>query len=95
MVGIKDYGPEPVRKDLGTILVLLAVCPFGFLMWVGLFFTFQWSVLAAWDVAVGVLHKPTIAATAPSVLPSSAAVARGAAFVSDVPAPLAELRRGS
>jgi hypothetical protein len=63
MEAIKDYGPEPVRRDLGTLLVLVGICPFGFLMWMGLFFAVQWGVLGAWNFAVGILPNPTIAAT--------------------------------
>lgn len=49
-----DYGPEPVRRDLGTLLVLLAAFPFGILMWVGLFFAIARAMLAAWSVAVAI-----------------------------------------
>jgi hypothetical protein len=64
MEATENYGPEPVRRDVGTLLFLVAICPFGFLMWVSLFFAIQWGVLEAWDLAVGILPKTTIAATA-------------------------------
>jgi hypothetical protein len=50
-----DYGAEPVRKDLGLLLVLFAALPFGILMWWGLFFAIEQSVLAAWEAVVTVV----------------------------------------
>ena len=64
MEASKDYGPEPVRKDLGMLLVLAAVCPFGILMWAFLFSALQWTVVGVWDLAVGVVaHHPAFTAT--------------------------------
>jgi hypothetical protein len=34
MEASKDHGGEPAGKDLGAMLLLVAVCPFGLLMWV-------------------------------------------------------------
>jgi hypothetical protein len=64
MEATQYYGPEPVRRDVGTLLLLVAICPFGFLMWMGLFLAIQWGVSEAWDLAVGILPRTTIAATA-------------------------------
>lgn len=61
---IKDYGPEPVRRDLGILVVLVTICPLGFLMWVGLLSAVRWSLLAAWGVAVGTLSNAALTATA-------------------------------
>ena len=46
------YGDEPVRGDLRLLLLLVALSSFGLLMWVGLFLAVQWSLLAAWTVAI-------------------------------------------
>jgi hypothetical protein len=49
-----DFGPEPVGRDWDTLLVLLAACPFGILMWAGLLFAIARAMLAAWSVAVAI-----------------------------------------
>jgi hypothetical protein len=45
-------GREPIRGELRPLLLLVALSPFGLLMWVGLFLALRWSVLVAW-AAVG------------------------------------------
>jgi len=76
MEASKDYGDEPVGKDLGVMLFLVVACPFGLLSWIGLFSAIRWSVLAVWSVAVGMLPNPVTIATT-------------AAIPSDVPVPVA------
>jgi hypothetical protein len=70
-----DYGPEPIRKDTGILLFLVAACPFGLLMWSGLAIVIQWTVLAAWAALVGLVAvaNPIVTATDPA-LPSLAPV---------------------
>jgi hypothetical protein len=70
----KDHGGEPAAKDLGVLLFLVAACPFGLLMWVALFSTIRWSVLAILGVAVGLLPHPVSIATGPAI-PALAPVA--------------------
>ena len=52
MPAIQDYGAEPIRKDLGLILLIASLCPIGFLIWFELFLGIHWFVSAAWAVAV-------------------------------------------
>ena len=52
MEAIKDYGDQPSSKDFGTLMLLAAMCPLGLLVWVGLFMTIHWSLLAAWTAAI-------------------------------------------
>ncbi len=54
MPAIQDYGAEPIRKDLGLMLLIASLCPFGFVIWFGLFLGIHWFVSAAWAVAVAV-----------------------------------------
>jgi hypothetical protein len=73
MEDAKDYGGEPVRKDLGALLLLVAACPFGLLMWAALFSALQWTVIAVWGVAVDFAASPKITATTlaiPSRIPA-------------------------
>ena len=51
---IKDYGPEPIRKDLGLMLIITSLCPIGLLIWFGLFLGIHWFISAAWAVAAAV-----------------------------------------
>jgi hypothetical protein len=67
MEASKDHGGEPAGKDLGAILLLVAACPFGLLMWVALFSAIRWSVLAIWGVVVGLLPHPVSIATGPAI----------------------------
>jgi hypothetical protein len=55
MEASKDYGDEPVGKDLDELLLLVAACPFGLLGWVAVFFAIRWSVLAVWSAVIGML----------------------------------------
>jgi hypothetical protein len=66
MEASKDHGGEPAGKDLGAMLLLVAACPFGLLMWVALFSAIRWSVLAIWGVVVGLLPHPVSIATGPA-----------------------------
>jgi hypothetical protein len=74
-----DYGDEPVRKDLGMLLVLVAACPFGLLMWFGLCLAIQWTVIATWAVAVAA--GSTITVTTPAL--ASLVPVHAAGFRSD------------
>lgn len=66
MQATEDHGAEPVRKDLGMILWLVAACPFGLLMWAGLLAAVQWSVVAAWALLVGLAADPVHTVSAPN-----------------------------
>lgn len=72
MEAIKDYGGEPVRNDLGTMLLLVVACPFGLLMWAALFSAVQWLIVCIWGVAVSFAASPaTINANPDRPLPAS------------------------
>jgi hypothetical protein len=49
-----DYRSEPIRGDLPLMLVLMALAPFGLLIWTGLFVAVKWSLLTVWALAVAV-----------------------------------------
>lgn len=49
----KDYGEEPVRRELGLVLLLMVFSTFGLMTWIGLFLAAQWSVSTAWTAIVG------------------------------------------
>jgi len=42
------YDDEPVRGDLRLLLLLVALCPLGLLIWVELFLAVRWSLLSVW-----------------------------------------------
>jgi hypothetical protein len=48
-----SYGDEPVRGELGLLLLLVAFSSIGLLMWVGILFAIHWSVLTAWTASAG------------------------------------------
>ena len=50
-----DYGAEPVRSDTRLLLMLVALTPVGLLIWAGLFFAIEWSLVAVWALAVAVV----------------------------------------
>ncbi len=48
-----NSGEEPVRGELGLVVLLVVLGTFGLLTWAGLFLGVQWSVSTAWTAAVG------------------------------------------
>jgi hypothetical protein len=62
----KDYGEEPVRRDLGLVLLLMVLGAFGLLLWTGLFLAVQWSVSNAWTAAVAPYAAASSAQTPPA-----------------------------
>ena len=67
-MAVINPGPEPVRSDLSIMLWLAAACPFGFLMWFGLFSAIRWTVLAAWSLVIGgSVAQPLTLTTPPSI----------------------------
>jgi hypothetical protein len=73
----RDNGAESGSRDLGMLLVLVAICPIGLLVWAGLLFLLQWSVLVVWGVAVNMLPAPVIIATRPDLSSPSPLIAAG------------------
>jgi hypothetical protein len=57
----KDCGEEPVRGELGLMLLLVVLGMVGLLTWTGLFLAARWSVSIAWAAAVA----PQAAASSP------------------------------
>jgi hypothetical protein len=46
---------EPLKGEMLPFLLLLALAPFGLLIWTGLFLIVQWSVLTIWALAVALV----------------------------------------
>lgn len=46
---------EPLKGEMRPFLLLLALAPFGLLIWTGLFLIVQWSVLTIWALAVALV----------------------------------------
>jgi hypothetical protein len=59
----KDYGEEPVRGELGLVLLLVVLGMIGLLTWTGLFLAARWSVSIALTAAVA----PQAAASSPQI----------------------------
>lgn len=66
----KDYGEEPVRGELGLMLLLVVCGIIGLLIWGGLFLSIRWIVSAAWTATI---EKPAAASSARSAPAQSAA----------------------
>jgi hypothetical protein len=47
-----DKDEEPVRSELGLLLLLVGFGACGLLTWTGLFLAVQWSVSTAWTAVV-------------------------------------------
>lgn len=73
---VQDDPRERVHRDRGLLLALVAVFPFGVLVWVQLFFSVQWSISSAWKLAVGA--PASVTAIAPALAAPSVAEDRAA-----------------
>jgi hypothetical protein len=50
-----NFNDEPLRSEFRPLLVLIALAPFGLLIWTALFLAVQWSLLAVWAHAVALI----------------------------------------